>query len=304
VQYYQTFNELWAEGAAQASTTSYFNWFDKASPGMLNDNVHVVNPGGASADVTVSLPGHSPQTATIGSGAEAYLSFPKGTIGGPITVTSSQPVLATQRVQYYSSFKEVWAEGAAQAATTTYFNWYDKASPGMSIDNIHVIDPGSTVANVTVGVAGATNQVFTVPAGGEANVSFPAGSIGGPIVVHSDQPVLASQRVVYYATFSEVWAESAAQAAKTSQVTWYDKASPGMFNDNFHILNPGTVSANVMVSLPGAPTQTVAVAAGGESVVSFPPGTIGGPVTVTSDQAVLASQRVQYYSSFNELWAA
>jgi hypothetical protein len=110
--------------------------------------------------------------------------------------------------------------------------------------------------------------------------------------------------VVYYATFNEVWAESAAQAATTSHVTWYDKASPGMFNDNFHILNPGTSGANVMVSLAGAPTQTVAVAAGGESFVSFPPGTIGGPVTVTSDQPVLASQRVQYYSSFNELWAA
>jgi IPT/TIG domain-containing protein len=304
VQYYQTFNEVWAEGGAQASTTSYFNWFDKASPGMLNDNIHLVNPGSASADVSVSLPGLTPQTATIASGAEAYFSFPKGTIGGPITVTSSQPVLATQRVQYYSSFKEVWAERAAQAATTTYLNWYDKASPGMTIDNIHVIDPGTTVANVTVSVPGATDQVLTVPAGGEANVSFPAGTIGGPIVVHSDQAVLASQRVVYYATFNEVWAESAAQAATTSHVTWYDKASPGMFNDNFHILNPGTSSATVTVTLPGAASQQTTVAAGGESFVSFPPGTIGGPATVTSTQPVLASQRVQYYSSFNEIWAA
>jgi hypothetical protein len=304
VQYYQTFNEVWAEGAAQASTTTYFNWFDKASPGMINDNIHLLNPGGASADVSVSLPGLTPQTATIASGAEAYFSFPKGTIGGPITVTSSRPVLATQRVQYYSSFKEVWAEGPAQAATTTYLNWYDKASPGMSIDNIHVIDPGTTAANVTVSVPGATDQVLIVPAGGEANVSFPAGTIGGPIVVHSDQAVLASQRVVYYATFNEVWAQSAAQASTTSRVTWYDKASPGMFNDNFHILNPGTSIATVTVTLPGAAPQQTTVAPGGESFVSFPPGTIGGPVTVTSDQPVLASQRVQYYSSFNEIWAA
>jgi hypothetical protein len=303
VQYYQTFNEVWAEGAAQASTTSYFNWYDKASPGMLNDNIHLVNPGGASADVSVSLPGLAPQTATIASGAEAYFSFPKGTIGGPITVTSSQPVLATQRVQYYSSFKEVWAEGAAQAAATTYLNWYDKASPGMFIDNIHVIDPGSTGANVTVSLPGATDQVLTVPAGSEANVSFPAGTIGGPILVRSTQPVLASQRVVYYATFNEVWAESAGQAATTSDVTWYDKASPGMFNDNFHILNPGTSAATVTVTLPGAAPQQTTVAPGAEAFVSFPPGTIGGPATLTSTQPVLASQRVQYYSSFNEIWA-
>ena len=107
---------------------------------------------------------------------------------------------------------------------------------------------------------------------------------------------------MYYATFNEVWAESAAQAAMTSRVTWYDKASPGMFNDNFHIFNPGALTANVTVSLPGATPQGAAVAAGGESSVSFPPGTIGGPVTVISDQPVIASQRVQYYSSFNEIW--
>jgi photosystem II stability/assembly factor-like uncharacterized protein len=304
VQYYQTFNEVWAEGAAQASATSYFNWYDKASPGMFNDNIHLLNPGSASATVTVSLPGLTPLTATIGAGAEAYVSFPKGTIGGPVTVTSSQPVLATQRVQYYSSFKEVWAESAAQAAAKTYLNWYDKASPGMSIDNIHVINPGSSDAHVTVGLPGAGDQVITVPTGGESFVTFPAGTIGGPLMVSSDQPVLASQRVVYYASFNEVWAESAAQAATTSHVTWYDKASPGMFNDNFHILNPGTLSATVTVALPGAAPQQTTVAAGAESFVSFPPGTIGGPATVTSTQPVLASQRVQYYSSFNEIWAA
>ena len=304
VQYYQTFNEVWAESAAQASATSYFNWYDKASPGMFNDNIHLLNPGSASATVTVSLPGLTPQTATIGAGAEAYVSFPKGTIGGPVTVTSSQPVLASQRVQYNSSFKEVWAESAAQAATSTYLNWYDKASPGMSIDNIHVINPGSLIAHVTVSLPGAGDQVITVLAGGESFITFPAGTIGGPLLVSSDQPVLASQRVVYYASFNEVWAESAAQAALSSKVTWYDKASPGMLNDNFHVLNPGTSVANVTVSLPGAPSQVVAVPPGGESFVSFPPGTIGGPVTVTADHPVLASQRVQYYSSFNEIWAA
>jgi hypothetical protein len=57
--------------------------------------------------VTVSLPGAGTQTAIVTPGAEAYGSFPPGTIGGPVTVSSSQPVLASQRVQYYSSFIEV-----------------------------------------------------------------------------------------------------------------------------------------------------------------------------------------------------
>jgi len=35
--------------AAQATTASYMNWFDRASPWMSTDNIHILNPGGASA---------------------------------------------------------------------------------------------------------------------------------------------------------------------------------------------------------------------------------------------------------------
>jgi hypothetical protein len=270
---------------------------------MNNDNIHLLNPGTTNATVTVSLPGAPSQTATIGPSAEAYVTFPTGTIGGPVKVDATAPVLASQRVQYYSSFNEVWAETANQAASTSYLNWYDKASQGMINDNIHLLNPGNTSTNVTVTVGGST-QVVSVAPGAEIYVAFPAGTIGGPVKVTSTQPVLASQRVQYYSTFNEVLAASATQAATTSHVTWFDKASPGMVNDNIHLLNPGTTSASVTVSLPGAPSRTVTVPAGGETYVAFPAGTIGGPVTVTSSQPVLASQRVQYYSSFNEIWAA
>jgi outer membrane protein assembly factor BamB len=303
VQYYQSFNEVWASTAAQAATTSYFNWYDKASPGMSNDNIHLLNPGGTSATVAVSLPGSIPQMATVPGGAELYVSFPAGTIGGPVTVSSTQPILASQRVQYYQSFNEVLAQPASTAATTSYVNWFDKSTPGMLNDNIHLLNPGGTSATVTVGVPGATSQIATVAAGAEAFVTFPHGTIGGPVTVTSTQPVLAAQRVQFYQTFNEVWAESASQAATTSHLNWFDKASPGMYNDNIHLLNPGGTSATVTVSLPGATNQVVTVGAGAEAFVTFPAGKIGGPVIVSSTQAVLASQRVQYYSSFNEIWA-
>ena len=60
------------------------------------------------------------------------------------------------------------------------------------------------------------------------------------------------------------------------------------------------------VTVAGGTAQTVNVPAGGETYVTFPAGTIGGPVlvTVNSGPAVLASQRVEYYSTFNEVWAA
>ncbi|TMC54777.1 MAG: hypothetical protein E6J20_02240 [Chloroflexi bacterium] len=306
VQFNQSFNEVWAESAAEAATTLYINWYDKASAGMLNDNVHVLNPGSTTANVTVSLPGAIAQHLMLGPGAESYATFPQGTIGGPVTVTSSQPVLASQRVQFNQSFNEVWAESAAKAATTSYVNWYDKASAGMLNDNIHVLNPGGTAATVTISLPGAPTQQLNVGPGAESYATFPQGTIGGPVTVGSNQPVLASQRVQFAQTFNEVPAQSASQASMTSHINWYDKASPGMFNDNIHILNPGATPASVTVSLPGAPTQNLSVPAGGEAYATFPLGTIGGPVTVTvtSGPAVLASQRVQYYSSFNEIWTA
>ena len=301
VQFNQSFNEVWSAGAAQAATKSYFNWFDKASPGMLNDNIHVLNPGGTAADVTIQLSGSVSQLLSVAPGAEAYATFPQGTIGGPVTVSSTQPVLASQRVQYNQTFNEVWALNPAQASATSYFNWYDKASPGMLNDNVHLLNPGTTSADVTVSLAGAAPRSVSVGPGAETYVSFPQGTIGGPVTVTATQPVLASQRVQYYSSFNEVPALIAARAATTSYINWYDKASAGMVNDNIHLLNPGNASASVTVSVPGATAQVVTVGPGGEVYVTFPSGTIGGPLTVSATQPVLASQRVQYYQTFNEI---
>jgi hypothetical protein len=301
VQFNTSFNELWSSGAA--ASTSFFNWFDKASPGMVNDNIHVLNPGALSANVIVSLPGTVPQSVTVGPGAEAFVTFPAGTIGGPVMVSSTSPVLASERVQYFQTFNEVWATSAAQAATTSFFNWFDKASPGISNDNIHLLNPGMTSATVTVGLHGASPQIVTIAPGTGAYVTFPAETIGGPVVVSSTQPVLASQRVQYYQSFNEVPALTAANAAFTSYLNWYDKASPGMLNDNIHLLNPGNTSADVTVNLPGAAPQMVTVGPSAEVYVTFPAGSIGGPVSVSSTQPVVASQRVQYYQTFNEISA-
>jgi spore germination protein YaaH len=301
VQFGQSFNEIWAEGAAQAATTSYFNWYDKASPGMVADNIHLFNPSGATANVTVSLPGATPQKASIAPGYTAFLSFPRGTIGGPVTVTSDQAVLASQRVQFNQTFNETWALTSAQAATTAYLNWYDTASAGMVADNIHLLNPGGTSASVTVGLPGTAPLTVTVGAGAEVHVSLGAGKIGGPVKITSSQPVLASQRVDYYSSFNEVPALTTAQATGTSFLNWYDRVSPGMVADNVHLLNPGTAAATVTVSLPGAKSITVTVSAGAESYVSFPAGTMGGALTITSTQPLLASQRVQYYLTFNEI---
>src|SRR5260370_16084160 len=104
---------------------------------MLSDTIVLPNPGAVSASVTVSMPGAPSQVPTVAAGAEAYVTFPVGKIGGPVTASSTQPVLASQRVQYYQTFHEVWAGSAGQAVATSHFHSFDKASPGMLNDNIH-----------------------------------------------------------------------------------------------------------------------------------------------------------------------
>ena len=152
----------------------------------------------------MSLPGSSTINVSVAAGAEVHVAFPVGSINGPVRVSSSVPVLASQRVQYYQSFNEVAAADPAGAATTSYVMWFDTATPGMVGDNIHVLNPGSTTASVMVSMPGRSAIAFTVGAGAEAHVSFPVGSMGGPVSITSSQPVLAAQRVQYYQSFNEV----------------------------------------------------------------------------------------------------
>ena len=53
----------------------------------------------------------------------------------------------------------------AHAATgfSYWFTWYDNASPGMSIDNIHVVNPSPTAtATVTITLAGEATMGGTI----------------------------------------------------------------------------------------------------------------------------------------------
>src|SRR5207302_4465793 len=117
--------------------------------------------------------------------------------------------------------------------------WYDHASPQMQADNVHLVNPGKTPASVVVSIPGWSTTI-TVPATGEAHVGFPAGVIGGPLKVQSDQPVLAAQRVQYGLSFNETPGRPGGAGTTASWINWYDSASPGMQADNVHVLNPGT----------------------------------------------------------------
>ncbi len=309
VQFANSFNEIPAVPAGQASTSLYMPWYDLASPGMQSDNIHVLNPSSSqSANLTITGPG-APITLSLPPGAEQWATWPAGTIGGPvhINVTSGPGVIASQRVQYYGTFNESLARPVSAASPDVYFPWFDKASPGMSNDNLHLVNPDATAdANVTIFGPGPA-QTVTVPHAGQTLVTWAYPTIGGPVHIHvnSGPGVIASQRVQYYNSFNETPAAPAAAAAGDLWFNWFDKASPGMFNDNLHLVNPSpTQDATVTISGPGQ-TQTVTVPHGGQTLATWPWPVIGGPVHlhVVSGPAVIATQRVQYMQSFNEVGA-
>jgi len=113
--------------------------------------------------------------------------------------------------------------------------------------------------------------------------------------------VTAAQRSLFDASFTEVGASPAGQAATSWHFPWYDWASPDLQSDYFYIANPGPNWANLLISLPGATPLSFGVPHGTTKAVSFPRGTVGGPVTVTTDgEPVLISQRTVFDSAFQE----
>jgi hypothetical protein len=299
--YYQSFNETPARPASAAATVQYFPWYDLASPGMTADTIHITNVSGTTATGTIALPGATPLSFSVNNGQDSYFTFPRGTIGGPVTLTSSQPVLASLRAWYYQSFNEVPGRPSSAAATVQYFPWYDNASPGVNADTIHITNVSGTTATGTIALPGATSLSFSVDPGLDAYFAFPGGTIGGPVTITSTQPVLASLRAWYYQSFNEVQGRSAGAGQTTQYFPWYDLASPGVRADTIHITNVSGTPATGTIALPGATTLNFTVDPGQDAYFTFPGGTIGGPVTITSSQPVLASLRAWYYQSFNEV---
>jgi molybdopterin-binding protein len=299
--YYQSFNETPARTATSASTLQYFPWYDLASTGARADTIHITNVNGVTATGTIALTGATTLTFSVGAGANAYYTFPYGTIGGPVTITSNVAVLSSLRAWFNNSFNETAGRPSTSAAAVQYFPWYDLASDGTRADTIHITNPGTVAATGSVTLGTNTALPFNVPAGADNYVTFPYGTIGGPVTVTSTQPVIVSLRAWYFESFNEVPGRPASAAKTTSLFPWYDLASAGTRADTIHITNTGGTTATGTITLTNATTLTFSVGAGANAYYTFPYGTIGGPVTVTSSSAVLVSLRAWYYQSFNEV---
>jgi hypothetical protein len=298
--YYQSFNETPARSMADAATTLYLPWYDLASPGARADTIHITNVSGSAATGTIALPNVTPININVAAGQDVYYTFPQGTIGGPVTITSLVPVLATLRAWYYQSFNETSARPASAAAPTQYFPWYDLQSAGMRADTIHLTDVSGGPASGSI-VLGTTTIPFTLVNGQDSYYAFPDGTIGGPVTIISNVPVLASLRAWYYQSFNEVPGRPGVPTSGTQYFPWYDHFSPGVNADTIHITNPGGGVVSGFITKVGDYAISFSLQPGQDLYYAFPGGSIGGPVKIIAGGPVLASLRAWYYQTFNEV---
>ena len=292
---------------------SYLSWYDRASAGFNNETVHVLNPTDSSRQVTVAL-AQNPQpitlgTATLSSGQE-WNTQPSQSSGGPVSVTGAG-LLASRRTQYYNSFNET--NGVGGASTDQFLPWFDKLSTGFCADNIHVTNPSNVAANVTVSGTGLPSlPSVQIPAGQGAYFSWAPGWQGGPIEIISDQPVIASERIIYMHSLSENNAIPRSSLSQHVWFSWYDNATKDVFGDDIHIVNPNTSNdCYVSVSAPNLQTQLVTVRSSLETYARFPASSTGGPVKVDAISpdggitppcpGILAFERTIWNGSFKQV---
>ncbi len=208
---------------------------------------------------------------------------------------------------------------AGGTGTTILFPWYDStAGSGMAGNWILISNQGSGDAAVAVYIGGErmrdpqnpAKDFFTVAEGGRVTPVFPA-TMGGPVKVVSlsGQPLLASQRVIYHDSFSEVTGVPAERLRDAYEFSWYDsKPAHGMAGNWILVSNQGSQPAEVGIWIGGAQVAAYTTSAGnaiapGASVTPVFPETMGGPIEVrsTNHQPLVVSQRVLYKESFSEV---
>lgn len=122
---------------SSALTSDYqWTWYDMLSSGSVNW-VMIANPGATDVTYDISIAGASVESGTITAGGYVIPAFPGG-LGGPVQVTTSGPVVASQRVLWNGYFNEVLGVGDISPAIVvpdTGIRKFEDELPGLTEEN-------------------------------------------------------------------------------------------------------------------------------------------------------------------------
>lgn len=185
-----------------------------------------------------------------------------------------------------------------QTSNDLYFTWYDTTSNNKAW--VLVGNPSTTqTASVNIRIGSAINANYNIPPGGRVTPYWP-NILAGPVVITSNLPIYASQRVIFGGSFNEMSGIKASELSTKYYFTWYDSSSPTI-RTWILVGNPSTSqTASVTIKIGGAVVGGYNIGPGGV-VTPLYNGLINGPVEITSNINVYATQRVLFEGSFNEV---
>ncbi len=317
--------EVLGQDIERLSNHYYWTWYDQQSPGYTNW-ILIANPNPYSVDYEIRIGGNSVATGTIASGDNTTPTFP-GTIGGPVEVIAtvagtSDPafVMASQRVlsNYGSAFNEAPGIPVDELSSDYYWPWYDDVGgkdwilianpPGAANPIDYEIYIGGNKVCDSNSCNNTNGAITPGPLAAGQSITPRFGSIDGPVEVKTfiqgtTTPAvsIASQRIVIGPSFGETMGYPVADLSSTYHWTWYDELSPGMRNWVL-IANEsgGQVNCDIKIAGTSQDGWPKDIPDGENRTPEFP-GHQGGPVEVSCDGPVIASQRVVYNGYFNEV---
>lgn len=338
--YGNSFEEMNAIDSDRLDSHYYFTWYDAKSSGAYNW-VLVSNQGTSAVEADVYIAGQkmnaSPYRIEAGSTVTPMYS---GVMGGPVEVFAYEPgspsvprqVIASQRIIWNGSFKEIMGIPASELGSDYLFTWYDQKSSGAT-NWVLIGNPSpdkELVAEIWIGGQKMTNGVngdefFTIAAGESITPTFPTLRTG-PVEVKGydaatynpaspgtpNMEFFTTQRSIFAGSFEEVAGYSTDRLSPVYHYSWYDQANYGSL-DWVLISNPGSTEVKAEVWIAGARVGIVTVAPGASQAPSFN-GVVNGPVEVrgydsatynpdspgTPNRNVFSSQRVLWNGSFSE----
>jgi len=235
---------------------------------------------------------------------------------GPVKVYSpnNAKIVAAERVVYKvngigTSFTEMMGLPNTQLDKIYWLPWYNNVDLDTQLRFGNVSASQASVHVLINGVEMAGSP-FTLAPGASTRQSF-AGVNKGPVQIVSDQNIVAAERVIYKVdasstSFSEMMALPNSQLTNSYWLPWYNNMD---LDTQLRFANVSLSQATVHVKIGGAEVagSPFILAAGASTRQSFA-SVNNGPVQITSDQNIVAAERVIYkvngiQTSFSEMMA-
>ncbi len=276
-------NEMMGTPASELTNEYWYPWYDNLS--AMTTWLIIGNPSPSSdAHVSVTIAGATVGTYTIPGGGRVTPQF--AALDGPVHVLSDLPIMTSQRVHTSQGFvQETMGVPSNKLANDYWFPWYDDVSMSSWL---LIGNPSSTLsAHVCVFLASNLIDNRVVPAGGRIVPAY--GLQSGPLEVMSDNPVVTSIRShVNTLIIQETMGLAGSQLATHYLLPSYNNTT---LKSSIMIGNSSsTTSANVTITIGGAPAGTYTVPAGG-IINAVIPNVPDGTVDIQSDIPVFVTER-------------